>query len=591
LYRRITIDHVTKAKRRRAPSDIQAPPQARAAPATRIPLSSVLRPLAVVVALAVCAYANAIRNGFVLDDIPIIVENPVVQSVGNVGTIFTTNYWSRGGTDLLGDPTLYRPLTVFTYAIDYAAWGPAGAGGFHATNIVLHVATTVLVFIVGLTVLGGSAASFAAAAIFAVHPIHTEAVTGVIGRAEVLATLFFLLAFYVLRAPTGAAARRSAAEESPWARAALGGALYLLGVFSKETAVTLPAVLAVDDWLRRDRLPNTASAKRTYLAARYGALIFAVAIYFALRQNVIGDAARIWPGFEGVSAGQRILTASRVLMEYLVLFLFPRTLQPDYWKTDVPIATSLGSPLVLVTIALWASLGALVVRIRRREPALVLAIMWFFITIAPVSNIFFPIGVAKAERVLYLPSVGLSFVAGWAFAWAAQRARGPWIPRMALAVIVIALGARTIVRNPEWHDNYTLATAALKASPSSPLMSDIAAGELVKTGDTNRALALLQEAVRQSPNMPLIRTHLGLVYYSQGRYDQAIAELEESIRRHPTEAEAHNNLGVVYGRVGQIDKAAASYREALRLKPNYREPRQNLEQLNAAGAAGTPPKP
>jgi tetratricopeptide (TPR) repeat protein len=534
------------------------------------------------------AYANAIRNGFVLDDIPIVVENPVVQSMGNVGTIFTTNYWSRGGTEMLGDPTLYRPLTVLTYAIDYAMWGGANARGFHATNVLLHAATTALVFIVGLSVLGGSAAALAAAAIFAVQPIHTEAVTGVIGRAEILATLFVLLAFSVLRTPPADRTRGSGDDGSPWGRAALGAVLYLLGLFSKETAVTLPALLAVDDWLRRDRLPNDRSARLTYLAARYGALLVAAAVYFAMRQQAISGTARIWPGFDGVSAGQRILTASRVLMEYLALFLFPRTLQADYWKADVPIATSLGNPLVILSVALWVLIGALVVRARHRERALVVSIAWFFITIAPVSNIFFPIGVAKAERVLYLPSVGLCLVAGWALAWVAARARSPWIHRVALGAIVVALGARTVVRNRDWRDNYTLATAALEVSPSSPLMSDIAAGELVKAGDTNRALGLLQEAVRQAPDMPYIRTHLGLVYFSQGRYDQAIAELEESVRRNPTEAEAHNNLGVVYARVGRLDQAAASYREAIRLKPTYETARQNLARLNAAGAAGAP---
>jgi len=548
-----------------------------------------MRLIALAIALAALTYANAMRNGFVLDDIPIIVENPVVQSVGNIGTIFTTNYWSRGGTVALGDPTLYRPLTVFTYAIDYAIWGNGNAAGFHATNVVLHVLTTVMVFLVGAKVLGRSAGAFAAAAVFAVHPVHTEAVTGVIGRAEILATLFFLLAFNVLRAPTPDSGRGDA-NASPWTQAALGAALYLLGLFSKESAVTLPAILAVDDWLRRDQLPNAPSTRRTYLAARYGALLVAAGIYFALRQNAIGSPPHLWPGFQGVSAVQRVLTASRVLMEYLVLFIFPRTLQPDYWKTDVPIG-SLGSPLVLLSIALWGALAALAVRMRRRDVALVFSIAWFFITIAPVSNFFFPIGVVKAERILYLPSVGLALLTGWAYVRLAARIRLRRVPQAALGAILIALAVRTVIRNADWRDNYTLASATLKVSPSSPLMSDIAAGELVRTGDTNRALALLQEAVRQAPDMAMIRTHLGLVYFSQRRYDEAIAELQEAIRRHPNEAEAHNNLGVVYAQVGQVFKAAASYREAIRLRPTYETPRQNLARLTAGGAGGAPAKP
>jgi tetratricopeptide (TPR) repeat protein len=382
----------------------------------------------------------------------------------------------------------------------------------------------------------------------------------------------------------------SSAKASPWPRAALGAGLYLLGLFSKESAVTLPAVLVVDDWLRRDRLPNGRSSRIAFVASRYGALLVAAAIYFAFRQHAISGAAQLWPGWAGVSAGERVLTASRVLMEYLALFLFPRTLQADYWKTDVTIG-SLGNPLVLLSIALWIGLVVLLVRLRRRDMALVFSIAWFFITIIPVSNILFPIGVAKAERILYLPSVGLSFFAGWAYAQLVNRVHIAWVPRVVLGAVLVALAARTYVRNRDWRDNFTLASATLKVSPASPLMSDIAAGELVRVGDTNRALALLREAVRQAPDMPLIRTHLGLVYYAQGRYPEAIAELQESVRRHPTEAEAFNNLGVAYARVGQLDKAAASYREALRLKPDYDAPRQNLTRIGAAGAEGASPKP
>ena len=579
-----------KKKRRRAESAAQSPQAGQQQSTPR--LAGIARPLALVLALAVIAYANTVRNGFTLDDIPIVAENPVVRNAGNVGTIFTTSYWSRGGTETLGDPTLYRPLTVLTYAMDYAVWGRGDPGGFHATNVVLHMAATILLLIVGLEVLGSAMAAFAAASIFAVHPIHTEAVASVIGRAEVLATLFFLLAFYVLRRPTVAPARGTASHDgSPWARAGLGALLYLLGLFSKESAVTLPAVLAVDDWLRRDRLPDDRSTRLTFLASRYGGLLIAAGIYFAFRQHAIDGSPQLWPGFAGVSTGQRILTASRVLMEYLALFAFPRTLQPDYWKSDVPIATSLGNPLVLLSVALWAGLATAVVRMRRRDTALVLSIAWFFVTILPVSNIFFPIGVAKAERILYLPSVGLCLFTGWAYAHFESRIRVSWAPRAALAATLVALGMRTIIRNRDWRDNYTLASAALRASPSSPLMSDIAAAELMRKGDSNRALALLQEAVRQAPDMPLIRTHLGLVYYSQGRYNEAIAEYQESVRRHPTEAEAHNNLGVAYTRIGELDKAAASYREALRLKPDYEAPRQNLERLRATRGDGAPAKP
>jgi Tfp pilus assembly protein PilF len=571
---------VGKKKRRRATSAGNEQPTARKSPEARPRFAGIARPLALVVALAVVAYANALRNGFTLDDIPIIAENPAIQRPGNVGTIFGTNYWSRGGTASLGDPTLYRPLTVFTYAIDYALMGPRPAG-FHATNIVLHVAATVLVFFVAVEVLGGGMAAFATAAIFAVHPVHTEAVTGIVGRAEVLATLFFLAAFLVLRRRPDDDAGDP--RHPSIGRAAAGAGLYLLGLFSKESAITLPAVLAVDDWLRRRGRPNARPALGP-LARTYGALAVAAAVYFAFRQHAVAGGAQLWPGFAGVTAGQRILTASRVLMEYIALFIFPRTLQADYWKPDVPIATSLGEPLVLLSFVLWAALVVVIWR-ARRDAALVVAIAWFFVTVAPVSNVFFPIGVAKAERILYLPSVGLCLLAGWAYGRLETSIRARVAARVVLASVLVALAARSVVRNRDWRDNRTLALATLKSSPSSPLMNDLAAEAYMNSGDPKRAAELLREAVKQAPDMPLIRTHLGLVYYNQGLLNEAVAEYRESIRRHPMEAEAYNNLGVAYARLGQADLAADSYRQALRLNPGYITAQRNLDRLTSAPPA------
>ena len=574
------------AKKRRPP--LQHPPRQ-----PRVRFHGAVLGLVSVVALAVMAYLNALRNGFVLDDIPIIVENPLVRDLGNVPTIFGTNYWDRGGARVVGDSTLYRPLTVTSYAVDFALWELSPVG-YHATNVVLHAAATAVVMLVSVEVLGSAAAAFAAASIFAVHPIHTEAVTSVVGRAEILATLLFLLALRVLR-------RRPASRVGPAGgpapgrsivRAGGGAALYLLGLFSKESAVTLPAVLALDDWLYRNELPRERALALRFLAIRYGALALALGVYLAFRLNAVSGGAQIWPGFSGVPTGDRILTASRVLMEYIGLFVFPRHLLADYWKTEVPIATSVADPLVVLSLLMWIAVGVLVVRRIGRDAAVVLSVGWFFITMAPISNVLFPIGVAKAERLLYLPSVGLCLLAGWGFGRVAAIVRAAWVPRVVLASILAALTVRTVVRNQDWRDNFTLATATLAVSPSSPLMRDIAAGDLVRRGNPKPAVALLQEAVRQAPDMPLIRSHLGAAYYSQGMVDQAITEYEEAIRRNPADAEARNNLGVAYLDKGREADAFAQFNAAIRLSSTYADPHINLgsvhlerARLSEAGAA------
>src|SRR5690349_5582902 len=159
-----------------------------------------LRMLAlVVVALAALPYINALKNEFVLDDIAIVVEDPLIRDVGNFGQIFTTNYCGTGSSDAaIIDSGLYRPLTVFSYAVDYGAW-KLDPVGYHAVNVVLHAIASVLLFFVALEILASPIAAAATAAVFAVHPMHTEAVTSIVGRAELLAAHFFIAAFWFAR--------------------------------------------------------------------------------------------------------------------------------------------------------------------------------------------------------------------------------------------------------------------------------------------------------------------------------------------------------------------------------------------------------
>jgi tetratricopeptide (TPR) repeat protein len=284
-----------------------------------------------------------------------------------------------------------------------------------------------------------------------------------------------------------------------------------------------------------------------------------------------------------VSAGERILTASRVMLEYLGLFVLPRTLLADYWKPEVPIATSVLDPLALLSLLAWigvAVLVALLIRRGREHSALVLSIAWFFITILPVSNILFPIGVGKAERLLYLPSVGLCLVVGWGYGRLAARVPSPWMSRAAIGAVLAALTVRTAVRNRDWRDNTTLAMATLAVSPSSPLMNDLAAGEYFRRGDARRAVALLQEAVKQAPDMALLRSHLGAAYHSQGMVDQAIAEYREAIRTNPTDASAYNNLGVAHRDKGSEAEALVEFNRAIAINPNYADPHVNIGSIH-----------
>lgn len=526
-----------------------------------------LRVFAVVVALlAFLPYINALRGDFVLDDVDIVAQNPLIRDLGNVGRIFSTDYWSGAvGTMAVGDPGLYRPLTVSSFAIDYRLWDLSPAA-YHAVSVALHMAASVALFVVAADVIAIPIAAFAAAAVFAVHPVHTEAVTGIVGRAEVLATLFFLLAFLLLRArPTPASVGRS-----------VGGAvLYLCAILSKEIGATLPIVLLLDDWLRRDEWATDRPRLARELVIRYAPLIVAAALYLTLRSRAVHAPAQMWVGFAGVSAGARMLTALRVLAEYAGLFVFPRTLLADYWKTDVPIARSIAEPMVLGAIVLWASVVAVAVRFRR-DRLFVFALGWFVITILPVSNLLFAIGVGKAERILYLPSAGLCLLVGWAAHRIMQHTRATWIVPVSLAPILLACAGRTYLRNEDWQNAQQLASASLRVSPSSPLMNDMAAWELVKQNRPADAIPLLREAVRQVPDQALYHNHLGTAYYKTAQLDSAAAQLTEAITLRPGDADAHNNLGVVYLDLRRPDDAIREFTAAIRANPAHADAHNNL---------------
>ena len=598
-----------------------------APPIQYLPSKSTLLPgqlaitLVLLALLAAIPYTNTLANDFVFDDIDIIVENPLVRNMANIGKIFMTNYWSRGQKNApVLDPSLYRPLTVFTYAVDHAFW-KLNPRGYHLANVVLHTITSLLFFLIAIDILGSLMAAFTAASIFAVHPVHTEAVTEIVGRAEVLAMLFFLLAFWFGRLQARSVLHSKSHALGLRAIVALATAalFYLLGLFSKETAITMPAVLLLYDWMHQeecfispDKKKPLKAPRRRLVVLRYLAFGIVILVYVAFRSHAVTGHG-VWGGFVGVTTGERILTASRVLMEYLALFIFPYTLRADYWKPEVPIARSLFEPLVLLSLLLWMVLGIIAVYGWRKARLLCFSMAWFFITILPVSNVLLPIGVGKAERILYLPSAGFCLCVGWIYGRFEKQINKKWLLLLPLVLILSVFAVRTYYRNTDWKDDLTLALATLKVSPTSPIMNTRAALEYRKRGQQDKAIPLLQEAIRQRPNnasyhyelgftfdqkdltgqateeyrqaISLKPDHweahnnLGTVYFNNSQIDEAIKEFSTTLQIDPSNAVAHNNLGSAYARKGLLDQAIEQYSQALRLKPDYPDAQNNLRSV------------
>lgn len=473
---------------------------------------------AAVVALAsVLTYANTLANRFAVDDDFIIAHNPRIQQLSDQAAIWLTPYWP--GQDL----GLYRPVAMFVYALEWAVGGGA-PWIFHLGSVLLHAAAAVLLLFL-LRCFVSPVAALAGALLFAVHPVHTEAVANVVGQSELLAAIAVLGACLVFAArPVGT--RMSAA------RTLAIGMLFALGLLAKEGAIVLPGLLVALEIaqrrLRAERV-NLVEAVNA-LAAPLVLLALVAAACLALRVHVmgslVGDDAAPWLPFLQTTA--RIPSALKVWPEYARLLFFPFDLSADYSPAVLMPAESLdagvvaGAMLLLATVAL-----ALATPVR---PAAGLPAAWFVITILPVSNLFYPIGVLLAERTLYLPSVAVSLALAFTWQHAAERMPQAWRrPALAMTVaILVLLAGRSVVRNPDWRDSNAYYAGLLRDHPESYRAQWGLAARHLAMGDLAGARPPMELARRLWPNDAQQLSELAMLHIWNREYDSAVTLLEQA---------------------------------------------------------------
>ncbi|HEX6976273.1 MAG TPA: hypothetical protein VF147_17820, partial [Vicinamibacterales bacterium] len=307
--------------------------------------------------LALVVYANALHNPFVYDDHDTVVSNASIVDLSNFRFV------------LAYSP--FRPVVNISYALDRAMWGPEPFG-FHLTNVLLHAVTVTLLFLLALGLIGEATASssaplaaFAAAGVFAVHPLFSEAVGYVSGRSEVMCAVWFLAAFL--------AARSAMHRPRLWpVLAAL--AFGALAALSKENAVALPVVLLAYDWLFK---PGSDAARRRRLWLVF-LPIFAAGIAVALYR--VSSLSAVSMGASPQAPLFNALTQSIVIWRYFGLLVWPAGQSIMH---AVHRVTSVADPLAWLAVAGLVAVAAGAFLLRRREPLVTLAAIWFFSAIAP----------------------------------------------------------------------------------------------------------------------------------------------------------------------------------------------------------------
>lgn len=524
------------------------------------------------IAIVAVVYGNTLANGFAQDDQIYIFENHAVTA-HSVRELFLPNALSH----------VLRPLSFATLSANWMASGPRPFA-YHLCNLLLHAAVTCLLYWLLRRLLEGlpraAEIAFTAGLLFAVHPIHTEAVANIVGRSELLAAAFLFGAWLLhLRG-----------------RHALALAGFALALLSKESAVVFLPLLLMADYLRGSWKP----------AWRYFPFAALVLLYVAAFWKVQGGRfGTVIPFLDnplgGLPAGLRVLNALRVAAKYLGLLIYPSALSCDYSYNSITLFANwqawLGALPVFVALAVW--LWSFFTRREGWALAGGIYLVGFLVT----ANLLFPVGTIMGERLAYLPSAGFCLL--MALLWARLRARAPQLALGVLAVAVIGLSARTVLRNLDWHDNFTLYSAALRVVPDSAKLHSSIAAEYANRGQLEPARAEYEAALKIYGNYPEALESYGLLESSVGNdvharqlltaalslaqkgslkydfalvnlaahlikiseYDRALALLNQVIADSPGYARAWANRAVLHYKRGDLAAARSDALMAARLDP------------------------
>jgi protein O-mannosyl-transferase len=418
--------------------------------------------LAAIIGFIFFAYSNSFHALFLFDNDQVILKDTRVQAVtsDNVRRILTHAYWEANPTGL------YRPLTTLSYLFNFAVLenGP-NPPGYHWINFILHAINVGLVYTLGLAIFEQVPAALLLSAIWGLHPVQTEAVTNIVGRADMLAAFGVLAALLCYR---------QALRSSGWRYATWIGALALavtIGVFSKESAVVALAAIALYDFTF-ERAGSWQSRIPGYVAAAIPCLV-----YLMVRAQVIASAPYEPVPFTDnplVGAGfwTARLTAVKVLGRYFQLLVWPARLSFDYSYNAIPLfgwkLSDWEDWKTVAALIACVALAAAAIVSWRRYKLVFFSIAFFFATLSPASNLLILIGSIMGERFLYLPSVGFAAVVVWAFLrFSADHPAYRNAAAVAASVALIAFAVRTYDRNGDWLDQQRFWRSAIEAAPGS----------------------------------------------------------------------------------------------------------------------------
>jgi len=545
----------------------------------------------VIVTLAV--YWQVVNFDYIYyDDDSYVLTNPAVMDGVNLRSVhwaLTSNYQSN-----------WHPLTWMSLMLDTSfakinSWtldlqlGQQGAGTYHLTNLLLHIANVLLLFLLLYKMTGYKWRAAFVAAIFAIHPLHVESVAWIAERKDVLSTLFWLLTMLLYL---------DYVRQPSTKRYGLVALAFVLGLMAKPMLVTLPLVLLLMDYWPLARLHGLYNGKpkkgpdseqecsqATELLSSAQNLTPVTLVkeklpLFGL--SAVSCAVTLWAQNSGGAVaslstypiGVRVANAAVVSIAYILKTVRPSDLGVIYRHpgASLPVWQVVCSVLALMGVSFAA------IRLARSAPYLAVGWLWYLITLIPVIGLVQVGYQAMADRYTYVPMTGLLLMVGWGI----PRLMGAWAGRtlaIVACMVVAGMALGCFRQVGYWSDGVNLYSHTVAVTRDNPNAEFGLGSALYRDGDKDRAIKHLREAVRIAPEYDIARNYLGVALASSGMNKEAVAEFMQVLRHSPNNDGARTNLGMALMQDGKLNEATQEFQKALRINPLNKQAQAGLDAI------------
>ncbi|XP_003740831.1 protein O-mannosyl-transferase TMTC2-like [Galendromus occidentalis] len=553
--------------------------------------------VAVAILLAIAVYLNTVPADFAYDDNRAIVGNQDVRPTEPLLNLFRNDFW---GTPIShsGSHKSYRPLCILSFRLNYLISG-LDPRSYHLLNVLLHaVVAALFAWLAGTLFDWEEVPTFLASIMFSLHPVHTEAVAGVVGRADVGACAFFLLALvaYMKYCESRAGESiESKLHKKTYLRTT--SCLALASMLTKEHGITVLAVCAVYDLFVTQRcsvmdivsMLRNKPAKKRIQTEGLKSLACTTCALVLIRLYVMGFTKPSFSSSDNPIASDKSLLTRTLTFLYLPvvnlqLLCYPKWLSFDWSMNSIPLIRSIEDSRNLLTLFLYSVLYFIGSRICRalnnraditcninnndepcqcetntRIDAGVLGMAMLILPYLPASNLIFYVGFVVAERVLYIPSMGYCILIAIGADYLLKNMPSvKYIWMTTLALLVVSYMARTVQRNEDWLTEESLYKSGIAVNP--PKSYGNLGNVLSQAGRKSEAEQAYRKAVQHRPNMADVHYNLGLLMHEQGRYDEALESYQTAVRYRPTLALAHLNIGLILVILGRKQEAETVFK-------------------------------